>query len=113
MSKNRFAGLAAAKQLQETTDATNLTAAKTVVKNDEIRNNVQPEQLKSHIVLAESAAVKRGRPNGKRSNAEFQQVTAYIRRGTYRRVSIKLLDRPQKGEFSELVEELLQEWLAK
>jgi hypothetical protein len=59
----------------------------------------------------DAAAPRRGRPNGKRSNAEFQQVTAYVRRDTYRRVSIKLLDRENKGEFSELIEELLQKWL--
>ncbi len=59
----------------------------------------------------DATAPRRGRPNGKRSNAEFQQVTAYIRRDTYRQVSIKLLDRENKGEFSELIEELLQKWL--
>jgi hypothetical protein len=53
-----------------------------------------------------------GRPaGGKKSNAEYQQVTAYIRKRTYRRVQIQLLEQDAKQDFSELVEELLAEWL--
>ena len=113
MSKNRFAGLAAAKQLQETQVVATLPISNTVVKNNKIKNDVKQEESKPSDISREVEMVKRGRPNGKRSNAEFQQVTAYVRRDTYRRVSIRLLDRPQKGEFSELVEELLQDWLEK
>lgn len=53
-----------------------------------------------------------GRPRGKRSSAEFVQVTAYIGRQTHRDVKIALLTEGKGGEFSELVEELLAEWLA-
>jgi hypothetical protein len=92
MSKNRFAGLQAVKKLQ---------AEKQVEVIIETPSDTP-------TVITE---VKRGRPNGKRTNVEFQQVTAYVRRDTYRKVSIKLIDRESKGEFSELVEELLQQWL--
>lgn len=106
MSKNRFAGLQAVKQLQDT-------------KEIEVKDAPQNKVLKQSPARAElrgnksdgATAPRRGRPNGKRSSAEFQQVTAYVRRDTYRRVSIKLLDRENKGEFSELIEELLQKWL--
>ena len=47
---------------------------------------------------------------GKRSDADYKQVSAYIRRDTHFKVKLALL---QEGrEFSELVEELLGEWIA-
>ncbi len=56
----------------------------------------------------------RGRPpgdaGGKRDNkTEFTQASAYIRRETHRRVKSALA--LEEKEFSELVEELLSEWL--
>lgn len=105
MSKNRFAGLQAVKQLQ---DNKQIQEKKSPQGKDFIQPPVKVD-LRSNG--NDTVAPKRGRPNGKRSNAEFQQVTAYVRRATYRQVSIKLLDRENKGEFSELIEELLQKWL--
>lgn len=52
-----------------------------------------------------------GRPRGKRSNAEFVQVTAYVGKGTHRDVKIALLTEGAGREFSELVEDLLIRWL--
>ena len=47
---------------------------------------------------------------GKRSDADYKQVSAYIRKDTHLKVNVALL---QEGrEFSELVEELLGEWIA-
>lgn len=46
---------------------------------------------------------------GKRSNAEYRQVSAYIRKDTHRKVKMALLEEDQ--EFSELVGRLLKEWL--
>ena len=53
---------------------------------------------------------KRGRPPGKRSHPDFEQITAYIRKDTHHAVKIALLKNGRK-EFSELVEELLHLWL--
>jgi FMN phosphatase YigB (HAD superfamily) len=53
---------------------------------------------------------RRGRPPGKRSHPDFEQITAYIRRDTHRAVKIALLKNGRK-EFSELVEDLLGQWL--
>jgi hypothetical protein len=50
------------------------------------------------------------RPPGKRSDPDFEQVTAYIRKETHKAVKIELLKNGRQ-EFSELVEELLQQWL--
>jgi hypothetical protein len=46
---------------------------------------------------------------GKRSNAEYRQVSAYICKDTHRKVKMALLEEDQ--EFSELVGRLLEEWL--
>ena len=46
---------------------------------------------------------------GKRSNTEYRQVSAYIRKDTHRRVKMALLE--DDRQFSELVAELLENWL--
>lgn len=56
----------------------------------------------------------RGRPagdaGGKRNDkAEYTQASAYVRRATHRRVKAALA--LEEKEFSELIEELLGEWL--
>ena len=53
----------------------------------------------------------RGRPRGKRSDPDFDQVTAYIRKHTHQGIKIALLQEGRGREFSELVEDLLAEWL--
>ena len=55
---------------------------------------------------------KVGRPRtGKRSNPDYRQVSAWIRRDTYERVTHKLFTKEGRREFSELVQELLDSWL--
>ncbi|KJH70262.1 hypothetical protein [Aliterella atlantica] len=54
---------------------------------------------------------KRGRPKGKRSHPDYEQVTAYIRKDTHRAAKIALLSESEGREFSELVQELLEQWL--
>ena len=53
----------------------------------------------------------RGRPRGKRSDPDFEQVTAYIRKQTHQGVKIALVQGGRGQEFSELVEDLLAQWL--
>lgn len=57
----------------------------------------------------EMEARRTGRPAGKKSNPDYTQVTVYIRKGTHLAAKKVLLD--DGREFSELVEELLIEWL--
>lgn len=54
---------------------------------------------------------KRGRPSGKRSDADYVQVTAYIQKDTHRDVKIALLKTSTDKDFSELVDSLLANWL--
>ena len=55
------------------------------------------------------AAKASGSGGGKRSDADYRQVSAYVRRDTYQKVKIALLE--EDREFSDLVEELLEGWL--
>ncbi len=56
-------------------------------------------------------ASRRGRPaGGKKSDPAYQQVTAYVRRDLYRDVRIALLQDPDRLDFSELVDRLLEQW---
>jgi hypothetical protein len=47
---------------------------------------------------------------GKRSDPNYRQVSAWVRRDTYDRVTIRLIKEDRK-EFSELVQELMEQWL--
>lgn len=53
----------------------------------------------------------RGRTKGKRSDPSFEQVTAYIRKETYRQTKLALLQADDKRDFSQLVEDLLSGYL--
>jgi hypothetical protein len=54
---------------------------------------------------------KMGRPKGKRSDPNYEQVTAYIRRDTHTATKIALLQEGKGREFSELIQDLLSEYL--
>lgn len=56
---------------------------------------------------------RRGRPAAKRSNPDFVGLTTYVRRDTHKRAKIALLQEGEGKELSELVEELIYEWLDK
>ena len=54
---------------------------------------------------------RRGRPPGRRSDPDYEQITAYIRRDTHQAVKVALLQDGKGQAFSELVEQLLAKWL--
>lgn len=53
-----------------------------------------------------------GRPPGKRSDPDYKQYSVLLRRQTHRKVSGILRDRESEQDVSELVEQLLERWLA-
>lgn len=78
----------------------------------------EPEKLSQELEVNQpqqaapsQASQKRGRPKGKRSDPDYEQVTAYIRKDTHRDVKIALLSEGNGREFSELIQELLEQWL--
>jgi len=78
----------------------------------EPENQSQDSVAKQPLSVVESPPEpKRGRPKGKRSDPDYEQVTAYIRKDTHASIKIALLQEGQKREFSHLVQELLDEWL--
>jgi hypothetical protein len=56
---------------------------------------------------------RRGRPRAKSSDPEYQPTTVILRKTTKRRAAHLLEDREMGKDLSELIEELLTEWLAK
>lgn len=60
---------------------------------------------------AAPAPPRRGRPPGKRSSEDHEQVTAYLRRETYRKVRLALIEDGDVQDFSTLVDGLLTDWL--
>lgn len=53
-----------------------------------------------------------GRPPGKRSDPNYKQYSVLLKRQTHRKVSSLLRDRESEQDVSELVEQLLEKWLA-
>ncbi|MBP0447276.1 hypothetical protein J8J14_21115 [Roseomonas sp. SSH11] len=55
----------------------------------------------------------RGRPPGKRSDPDWKPRTILMRTKTHRRVSGLLLEQDDGPDLSELVDQLLTEWISK
>ena len=54
-----------------------------------------------------------GRPrNGKRSNPDYKQISALVRKDTHRNVMRALLDEPTDRDVSDLLQALLEDWLS-
>jgi uncharacterized Rmd1/YagE family protein len=102
--KNRFAGLKDVNSIQksETMSKTNETEQKASNAQETVNQTSKNNSIE---------APRRGRPNGKRSNENFRQVTAYIGKDTYRQTKMKLLAAEKPQEFSELIDILLNRWL--
>ncbi len=106
--KNRFAGLKSAKTLQNLieTPKPETTAKAQQKSTDKQKPDTQPDDNNGIETR------RRGRPNGKRSNDNFRQVTAYVGKETYKKTKMKLLAADNQQEFSELIDDLLIRWLA-
>lgn len=78
---------------------------------EEVLSTAPAPAAHGSLVTQETGAPKRGRPvkGAKRNNPDYEQVTAYIKRQTYKQVKIRLIE--EDKEFSELVEEVLSAWL--
>ena len=101
---SKFQEILRARRGPETTSVPESPEIQTV----DISRTQNRENVKTRVVKN-----KRGRPSAKRSDPEFLQVTAYIRKNTHRKTKIRLLEEGQGREFSELVETMLEDWLAR
>jgi hypothetical protein len=71
----------------------------------------QPVKAKTISANDDSNQRQRGRPKAKRSDPDFIGFTTYIRKETHKNVKIALLQEGNGRELSELVEELLAQWI--
>ena len=61
-----------------------------------------------------AAALKApGRPPGKRSDPEYKQYSVLLKRQTHRQVTMILRDQEDSPDVSELLQQLLEQWLEK
>ncbi len=67
-------------------------------------------KLKSAEASVKPTKKEQSKRIGKRSHPDFTQITAYIKKNTHEDVMRKIYKRQ---EFSELLEELLTDWLKK
>lgn len=68
--------------------------------------------LDNHKQTTSADKKPKTKTRGKRSDPDYEQVSAYIRKETYRKVKISLLEAEEKQDFSDLVEALLSDWLS-
>lgn len=80
-----------------------------IVQGTGYANQASVSQLPPEFILP--SIKKMGRPAGKRSDPRYTQVTAYVQSETYRNVKVALLLDGNGQEFSELIEDLLSEYL--
>lgn len=91
--------------------------------NDSPKPEVKPSTTKdsksqtktrksAHTNIKEASLPQKAqRKVGKRSNPEFTQAPAFIRKTTHRAVKVKLIMDSEFNDYSELVEALLVQWL--
>src|SRR5687767_6039057 len=103
MAERRFAALAQLRRRSEEPAVITTRADDHVV-----QSSVAPA-----VVVPTTMPTSRspGRPPGKRSDPDWKPRTILMRTRTHRQVSGVLLDRDDGPDLSELVDELLNEWL--
>lgn len=84
-----------------------------VLKNSKASQKNQTEELRSLSSPSEINPPQKRKPRasqGKRTNPDFKQVGAYVRKDTYLQIQKLLLEQPDR-DFSDLVQELLSTYL--
>ncbi len=74
--------------------------------------DAQPQGIAQGGGRTETLARGVGRPPGKRSDPDYKQYSVLLKKQTHRKVSGILRDRDGGQDVSELVEQLLEQWLA-
>ena len=93
-------------------DAEDINNKKTAKKTQPAKKTTKKSSLPTQTTTEpQTDTPKRGRPKGKRSHPDYEQVTAYIKKETHTAVKIELLKEGQKRQFSELIQELLDDWV--
>jgi hypothetical protein len=77
------------------------------------KSPVQEMPEESTVVLETPTERGRGRPRAKSSDPDYQPTTVILRKVTKRKAAHLLEDREMGKDLSELIEELLLEWIQK
>jgi siroheme synthase (precorrin-2 oxidase/ferrochelatase) len=77
----------------------------------QVKEKVQPSIDEMAEISKPSIERGRGRPRAKSSDPEYQSTTVILRKVTKRKAAHLLEDREMGKDLSELIEELLTEWL--
>jgi hypothetical protein len=76
------------------------------------QHSLQDEPQASERIEKPAAALKApGRPPGKRSDPEYKQYSVLLKRQTHREVTKILRDQEDSPDVSELLQQLLEQWL--
>jgi hypothetical protein len=76
-------------------------------RSEQVVSTTEPTQT---VETTKASNRGRGRPPGKRTNPDYQQVTIYIPRALHDQAKIALIQEGRK-EFSELIGDLLASWI--
>ena len=87
------------------------TGALANLKKSHVKEKVEPSIDETAEILQPSIERGRGRPRAKSSDPEYQPTTVILRKLTKRKAAHLLEDREMGKDLSELIEELLTEWL--
>jgi hypothetical protein len=75
-----------------------------------------PEQVAqvppAPLVATTAKLINMEPPRGKKGHPDYNQVTIYLKKHTQNRAKIAMLQAQEERDFSELVEDLLTDWLA-
>jgi hypothetical protein len=58
------------------------------------------------------AKITKTKGSGKRSDPDYVQISAYIRKDTHRQAKRKLLEEGDERDLSDVIEELLKNWVS-
>ena len=81
--------------------------------------NKKASKFQQILKAAESVREEHSEPNpiktkgsGKRSDPDYVQISAYIRKETHRLAKRKLLEEDSERDLSDVIEELLSNWVS-
>jgi len=91
------------KAMQQASEHVGKTPAAAVIVSEKVKHEParQPEPESRERV---------GRPRGKRSNPDWEQVTLFVRKDTKRAALRRLMDEDSPLDLSEVIEQLLAKW---
>lgn len=88
------------------------TEPRTVKKRSQDKSRLKASTpLAAPAPAQQTEGKRRGRPRAKHSDPNYYQVTLYIKRKVHREVKRELLDEEPPLEFSDVANDMLEEWL--